>query len=142
MTAGETISYLKLAHGFYNFVMMLLFMYQGSLGLRIRSGRKEGSIIPAVVRRHRKLGPVLAMLGIAGFLSGVFLASVDRGKILKYPLHLAAGFIVAVLISTTFLISKKIRGRDTAWRQPHFFTGIATLFIYFVQVLIGIGILF
>ncbi len=142
MISREAIAYLKLAHGFYNFVMMLLFMYQGSLGVQIRSFRKKGSIIPSVVKRHRRQGPALALLGVIGFLSGAALVSVDARKILRYPLHLTAGFIIAVLIIATFLISKKIKGRDSVWRTPHFVTGVVILLIYLVQILIGMGLLF
>ncbi len=142
MIEKETIAYVKLAHGFYNFAVMLLFMYQGTLGLQIRSLRKKGSIVPSIVRRHRRQGPVLALLGIIGFLSGATLVSVDSGKILKYPLHLAAGSFIAVLIVMTFMISRKIKGRNSVWRTPHFVTGIAVLVIYPVQILIGIGLLF
>jgi Protein of unknown function (DUF4079) len=142
MISKETIAYMKLAHGIYNFVMMLLFMYQGSLGLQIRSLRKKDSIIPPIVSRHRKQGPALTLLSIIGFLSGTAVIAIDTGKILKYPLHLAVGFVVVVLIITTFFISKKIKGRNSGWRTPHFVTGIAILFLYVVQVLIGIGLLF
>jgi hypothetical protein len=142
MISKETIAYMKLAHGLYNFVMMLLFMYQGTLGLQIRSLRKKGSIIPSIVKRHRRQGPVLALLGVVGFLSGAALVSLDSGKILKHPLHLTVGFIVALLIVTTFLISRKIRGRNSAWRTHHLVAGSATLFTYTVQILIGIGLLF
>ncbi len=133
---------MKLAHGLYNFVMALLFMYQGSLGLQIRSLRKGGAIIPSTVKRHRKQGPLLALLGIIGFISGAALVSVDTGKLLKYPLHLAVGITLAVLIITTFLISRKIKGLTSQWRTPHFVTGITVLFSYVVQLLIGLGLLF
>ncbi len=36
------MDYLKILHGSYNAIVGLLFLYQGSLGLRIKKERKAG----------------------------------------------------------------------------------------------------
>lgn len=138
----QTIAYLKYVHGSFNTLMFLLFIYQGSLGLKIRRQRLRGGPKPVgAERRHRRVGPVLAPLGVLGFLVGVGLIYLDHRHILEYPLHFLVGSAIALSIITTFFVSRKIRGRGSPWRRPHYILGVLILFLYAVQVLLGAGIL-
>ncbi len=143
LTDGSIISYLRYAHGLYNSLVILLFLYQGQLGWRIRKERLRGSP-PTVkrVKRHRKLGPFSAILGISGFPAGMAVAYLDEGHIFEHPFHFVTGSTVVVLIVLTFILSKKIKGRESPWRSRHFIAGITLLFAYFLQAFWGIGILF
>ncbi len=134
----EIISYLKLLHGAYNTLVICLFVYQGSLGLRIRRSETKPFHI---IKRHRKTGPVAAALGAAGFIAGVTIVYLDTGRILKYPLHFITGLVIVSLIITTYLISKKIKGPDKYWRNRHFALGILIICLYFIQAFLGLGIL-
>jgi hypothetical protein len=40
-----------------------------------------------------------------------------------------------------FLISTRIRAADTQWRAAHYRLGIATIFLYVIQLFLGLGIL-
>ncbi len=132
----ESIEYLKLIHGSFNTLVLLLFLYQGFLGLRIRkSGRND------YIKRHRQIGPVAALLGVSGFFAGITVVYLDAGHILKYPLHFITGLTIASLIITTFLISKKIKGPDKYWRNRHYAVGILIILLYFVQAFLGLGVL-
>jgi len=142
MIDKETIAYLKLIHGSYNVIMMFLFMYQGWMGLKIRRGRKAGVQSFDIVKRHRKFGPVLALMGVGGFLAGVTLIYLDTGRFLKYPLHFATGLSLVFCIATAFMISRKIAGPESPWRTPHFRRGILIICLYLVQVSLGLSILF
>jgi len=42
MISAEYMDYLKVLHGSFNAIVVFLFLYQGSLGLRIRKERKSG----------------------------------------------------------------------------------------------------
>jgi len=134
----ELIANLRLVHGAYNTVVILLFIYQGTLGLRIRRSEKKPFHI---IRRHRKIGPVIAVLGITGFIAGMTVAFLEWGHILKYPLHFITGLTIVSLIITTFIISRKIKGPDPYWRNRHFALGILIIFLYLVQAFLGLGIL-
>lgn len=142
MIERQTIEYLRLIHGFYNFIVMLLFVYQASLGLRIRSNRKKSTLNPKVIKRHRRLGPILAVLGIAGFFAGISIVYLDYGHILKYPLHFIVGSLIVLSIITAYFISRKIRGAEPAYRNLHFRFGLLIISLYLIQIFIGIGILF
>lgn len=142
MMDKQTIAYLKLLHGAYNTVMMLLFMYQGLLGLKIRRQRVRGGQNSSIVKRHRKSGPVLALMGVAGFIAGMIVIYIDKGHVMEYPLHFLTGMSIAFSITAAFLISRKIKGADPQWRTPHVIIGIVMLCLYLVQVTLGIGILF
>jgi hypothetical protein len=134
---------MRYAHGLYNTSVMLLFIYQGLSGLMIRKGRIAGkppSVKP--IKRHRKLGPVLVLLGIAGFLAGVILIYIDKGHVLEYPLHFLTGLAVTFSICITFFLSRSIKTRTSAWRGPHFFAGIITVCLYIGQAFLGLAILF
>lgn len=134
----EIILYLKLLHGGFNSLVILLFIYQGILGLRIRRSDKKPI---DVIKRHRKNGPVLAVLGILGFVAGITVMFLDTGRILKYPYHFILGLIIVSLIITTYAISKKIKGPDPYWRNRHFYLGILIICLYFVQAFLGLGVL-
>jgi hypothetical protein len=137
------IADLGLAHGSYNTIMMLLFLYQGSLGLRIRRERKNGNKPPInKIKRHRKIGPLLAPLGVLGFLAGAALALLDYGGLLRNTLHFIVGLLLACSIMTTFFVSKQIRGPESPARNLHFRLGIFILCLYPIQVLLGLGIFF
>ncbi|KAF0144305.1 MAG: hypothetical protein FD156_1990 [Nitrospirae bacterium] len=142
MIDKELIANLRLVHGSYNAMMMFLFIYQGWLGLKIRRGRTSGNPQFATMKRHRKSGPVFAIMGVTGFLAGATLIYLDYGRLLKYPPHFITGLAVVFSITTAFLISRKIKGTDSAWRTPHFRRGLLVLCLYLIQVFLGIGILF
>lgn len=81
------------------------------------------------------------VMGIAGFFIGMTLVYIEHGNILKFPYHLAAGSILAVLIFLQFLISKKITQSAAALRNRHFITGIIIVCLYFIQVILGVTVL-
>ena len=134
---------LRLVHGSYNIIMMLLFLCQGALGLRIRRVRKKGNKPPlSAIKFHRQAGPVLAPLGVLGFFAGATLALLDYGALMKYTLHFLGGFLLACSIITTFFVSRQIRGPESAARNLHYRLGIFILCLYPIQVFLGLGIFF
>ncbi len=134
----ELISYLKLFHAAYNTAVILLFMYQGILGFRIRKSNKKPLHL---IKKHRKVGPVAAILGIAGFIAGMTIAVLADGHIFEYPLHFITGLVIVSLIITTYIISGKIRATGTYWRNRHYILGIMILSLYLIQLVLGLGIL-
>lgn len=141
MVEKEYLVYFRYVHGSYNFLIMLMVFYAGTLGLRVRRARKAGSRASKEVRRHRRLGPFLAPLGVAGFFAGVILVMLDSGHVFEYPLHFAVGLLIALLVSLTFLVSRRIIGISSPWRNVHFTLGIAIVCLYLLQVFLGLGIL-
>ncbi|MCC6544498.1 MAG: DUF4079 family protein [Nitrospirae bacterium] len=142
MISRQILANLRLSHGFYNIVIASLFFYQGWLGLAIRRLRKTGEPpVVKIVKRHRKLGPVIAILSAMGLFSGITLALLDKGNILEYPVHFFVGCILVILILATYRISKKIKGRDSIYRNPHFIFGIIIVSLYLLQLFLGLGIL-
>jgi len=139
----QLIPYLKLVHGSFNTLVMFLFLYQGRLGLKIRGQRKraKGPAVFEVVRKHRRFGPIFVFMGFIGFFAGLMLVIFDQGRVFEYPLHLMMGLFIVLLLITTFLISKKIRGPDSPWRTPHFIVGIFIISFYIIQIFLGLGVL-
>jgi len=133
------LQYLKYVHGSFNAAMMVLFFYQGSLGLRIRRARRTKGPFPmAAVRRHRRNGPILKTLGVVGFLLGLVLVLVDTGRVFEFPLHLFTGLTIVVLLISTNLVSRKIKGPASPLRTPHFVLGICILSLYVFQSFLGL----
>jgi uncharacterized membrane protein YozB (DUF420 family) len=134
--------FLRLLHGLFNAAVMLLFFYQARLGLTIRHARLSKAAFPlAAVKRHRKIGPVLVVLGGLGFLAGLVLALFLEGKVLQYPLHFFTGLTIVLLLIGTFLISRRIKGPNSPLRKPHFVLGLCVLVLYVVQSFLGLRIL-
>jgi hypothetical protein len=143
LISKELLTPLRLAHGLFNFTLMLLFFYTARFGLLIRRARRQGTPRPATpIRLHRKLGPILASLGAMGFGAGITLVLIDTGNILKYPAHLLVGTILITLLLTTFLVSRKITGPEASLsREVHFRLGLSILALYLLEVLLGLGVL-
>jgi hypothetical protein len=133
---------LRLAHGAYNFTVMLMFMYQGWVGLSIRRVRLANAPLPfPIIKRHRRSGPVLVALGFVGFLSGLTLVLIDTGNVLEFPPHLFTGLAIVILLLATTWISRNIKGASSSYRKPHFILGIAILALYILDVLLGLTVL-
>ena len=142
MVNREFIAYFKLAHGFFNASMLALFLYQAWLGLMIRRARLAAAPMPfAAVRRHRRAGPVFALWGMLGYLAGVILVLLDKGRLFAYPLHFVTGTAVVLFIGRTYAVSKRIAGAAVPSRVLHFRLGAALIVLYVVQTVIGLSIL-
>jgi hypothetical protein len=141
--AGSLVfEYMKYMHGIYNSLVVLLFMYQAWLGLRIRQGRLLNSQSSfRFIKTHRKLGPFLSLFGITGFFAGAMIVYLAEGEVVEHPLHFFTGLAVVVGISVTFVISRRIRAGKQPWRNPHAFLGILILGLYLVQVFLGLNML-
>ena len=134
---------LRLVHGVFNACVMLFFFYHAKLGLTIRRARTAKAPLPfPTIKRHRKIGPLLALAGGAGYCAGLILVLIDTGKVWEYPPHLLTGSLIVILLIVTFDISRKIKGQESPLRTPHAYIGIAILFLYVVEVFLGIGVLF
>jgi hypothetical protein len=136
------IAYFKLAHGFFNLSMFCLFCYQGWIGLRMRKARLAGAPMPLdLVRLHRRMGPVLALLGPLGFVAGMTVVLLDKGRVFEYPLHFLAGLLIVLLIASTYAVSRKITAPGAPYRDVHFGLGMLLLLFYAVQSFLGLAIL-
>jgi hypothetical protein len=139
----QLLSSLRLVHGGYNSLVMVLFFYHGWLGITIRLARKKHVPLPfAAIKRHRKGGPVLAVMGGFGFLIGLSLILLDTGNVLEYPSHFLVGCTIVLCLLATYVISRKIKGPDSPYRTPHFVLGVTILCLYLIEVFLGIGVLF
>jgi hypothetical protein len=141
VTFSLFIDIAKLAHGSFNTLLAIAFLYQARMGLAVRKGRKRGEPRPKVIRRHRKLGPFLVVLGLAGYCLGLLLVSIDTGRVLEYPLHLAVGSLIVLFLLGQYTVSRKIKGPESPWRTPHLAIGVGLICLYFLQIVIGIGVL-
>ena len=142
MIAREWVDLLRILHGAFNALVALAFLYQGWLGLKIRKAGKTGDAKDFnTIKRHRGNGPVLVLLGILGYFAGATLVHIDKGHFLEYRAHHLVGLSIVILLSITFLVSRKIKGPVSPWRTPHFLLGLAILGAYLVQLLMGLNIL-
>lgn len=113
------------------------------MGLKMRKERIAGQQPTiSIVKRHRRMGPIVAFLGITGFFAGVLIVYLNEEHIFKHPLHFITGLSIVALIFTTFIVSKKIRAQDTTLRKPHFIIGIMIICLYCVQAFLGLRMLF
>lgn len=142
LISRELISILKLVHGLFNLTVMLMFFYHARNGLLIRRARKADTPLPLLaVKRHRKEGPLFALLGAGGFCAGLALVFVDTGNLFQYPLHLSVGTAILLMLIISYRVSRKIAGPAVQLRDLHFRIGLVILALYCLNVLIGIGVL-
>lgn len=141
MTFELFIDISKVAHGSFNAFMALAFLYQAWMGFTIRRGRKRHEPKINAIRRHRRLGPLLVVMNLAGYFFGLILVYIDKGRILEYPLHLAVGSLIVLFVLGQYAVSKKIKGPESLWRRPHLVIGMGIICLYLLQILIGLGLL-
>jgi hypothetical protein len=142
LTIRPIIPWLVLGHGIFNVVLAIPFFYQGWLGLAIWKARRAGAPLHlTAIRRHRKAGPILVVLGMIGFCAGVFLVLIDKGKLIEYPLHFLAGLVIVLCLATTYYLSRRIKSVNSISRTSHRVIGILILCFYPIQFLLGLGIL-
>lgn len=141
MTFDLFIDISKLAHGSFNTLLALVFLYQARMGLSIRRGRKRGESRVIAMRRHRRLGPFLVVLGLLGYCLGLILVSIDKGRLLEYPLHLAVGSLIVLFLLGQYAVSRKIKGPESSWRTPHLAIGVGIICLYVLQIVVGISVL-
>lgn len=142
LISRELIAILKLVHGCFNLSVMLLFFYHARNGMLIRRARTARMSLPLqAIKRHRRMGPVLALLGGAGFSAGLILVLVDTGEIFKYPSHLAVGAAIVSLLFISYQVSRRIAGAAVPQRDLHYRLGLAILTLYLVNVFLGVGAL-
>lgn len=137
------LAVLKPAHGLFNILVLSLFIYQAWKGILIRRARLSSGAIPfPAVRLHRKIGPIATMLAVAGYLAGISLVLFDEGHLFEHPIHLITGSLLILFLLAAFAVSRRIRAAAPSIRILHFRLGIITLTIFFVEVFLGLGILF
>jgi len=141
MTFDFFIDISKLAHGSFNTLLALVFFYQAWMGLTIRRGRKRGEPQFKAMKRHRRLGPFLVVLGVLGFCLGLLLVYIDKGRLLEYPPHLAVGSVIVLFLLGQYAVSRKIKGPESPWRTPHLAIGVGILCLYVLQIVLGVGVL-
>jgi len=142
LISRELIAIFKLVHGLFNMTVLLLFFYHARNGLLIRRARRGKTPLPVTaIKRHRRMGPVLALLGGAGFSAGLILVMLDSGKILQYPPHLFVGAAIVLLLFSSYRVSRKIAGPSAPQRDLHYRLGLAILALYLVNTVLGIGVL-
>lgn len=134
-------SILQIAHVICNSALFFAFVYQGLLGKRIRSRRTAGILQDfQSVRKHRALGPILAILLAVGYFVGLITAYLNRGTWMRYPGHLAGGTVLLVVAYSAVLVSRRIRGAQSPWRTVHFELGLLLLGVFLAQIFLGLNI--
>ncbi len=141
MIKTEIIQTARIFHGLYNTTIFLLFLYQASLGYRIRKARLQGTPAPQIIKIHRMAGPVFAILGIGGFLAGAILVLIDKGHLLHFPVHFFTGLLIVLVIVSTFLVSRRITMQSISIRKLHMGFGVVLLGLYLIQILIGLSVI-
>lgn len=139
----QLLSHLRLVHASFNTSAALLFFYHARMGLAIRRARKAKAPLPfPLIKRHRTMGPVLALMGILGYCIGFTLVLLDTGNVLEYPPHFIVGSLIVILLVVTFIISRMIKGQKSPLRTSHLYIGITILCLYVVEVFLGSWVLF
>ncbi len=142
MVSDGVVFALQAVHVFFSSALFIAAVYQGLLGWRIRGRRVAGVLQDfSIVKRHRRLGPILAALLPLTFLAGLSTAYLHRGLWLRFPGHFAAGTVLLAILYSTVLVSKRIRGAQSPWRTPHFELGVLLLLAFLIQIFLGLDVL-
>lgn len=141
--ARQLVPSLALGHGLFNLLVFGLFLRQGWLGFTIRQARQNGTTPPLnAIRKHRRTGPLAALLGGTGFLVGIALVLFDKGRLIEYPLHLSVGALIVLAIAGLYALSRRIKGDAASpYRPLHASLGLLLLGLYLIQVFLGLSIL-
>ena len=143
ISLSQWLELFRYVHGGYNTIIFFALIYQGWIGLKIarqRRTHRERDLL--LVSRHRINGPVLALLAFAGYVVGIMLVLSDYGRVFQFVYHGSTALAIIILIAMAVLSSRQIRGMESPWRIRHFGVGLMTLFLYVIQIFLGLDILF
>lgn len=136
------IPYMTIGHALFNTCLFIVFIYQAAIGWRIRKNRLSADKPEAAkIRRHRKMGPVIAALLPLGFLAGLLITFLGEGGMGKHPLHLGVGSLLVAAVISTWLVSKNIKGTSSSWRTLHLGIGIIIIVLFIGQIFLGLNML-
>lgn len=133
----ETIANLRMVHGAFNLLLLGFFIYQARLGLRIKRARLAHAMDALANKKHRALGPVIALVLPLGFVAGATVTWLRAGHIEPGSPHFINGLLLLALVGGTYAASRKIKGEHG--RALHRRLGFTTLAVFIIQFLLGVG---
>ena len=124
-------------HPILGLATVALALRAASLALR---GRTPGAS-PALLARHRRLGPWIFALVVVNWLAGLGSVWIDpRGPELAVSGHFRVGCALVVLYGLAALLSLRL-DRDPRARAVHPWVGATALLLSGVQVFLGLQIM-
>ncbi len=113
-------------HPIIGFLVLILLVYSGSLGLQLRRARRDR---PALAARHVSCARATYVLVLLSWLAGAASVLVTRDDLhLAASLHFRSATLLAVLLTGSALSARAIeRGHDGARDWHPWFGGAALL---------------
>jgi hypothetical protein len=117
-------------------LIVLLLLYVGWLGLRLRNARRERAALAA---RHARLAPWVYALVLASWAGGVLSTwGLRHDLTLASSFHFRLGSLITILLSASALTAYRMRRDRPAWRDWHPWFGAGALLAAAAHVVAGL----
>lgn len=125
-------------HPIAGFATLLLLVYVGLLGLRLRSARRERARLAAL---HARLGPWLYALVLGSWAAGALSVIWTRPDLaLADSLHFRSGAALVLLLTGSAITSRLLRRGNLNAREVHPWLGVAAVLLAAIHLVTGLRI--
>ncbi|MGH7788293.1 MAG: DUF4079 family protein [Candidatus Binatia bacterium] len=125
-------------HPIAGLVTLLLLVYVGGLGLRLRTARRDRARLAA---RHARLGPWLYALVLGSWAAGALSVSATRPDLaFADSLHFRSAAGLVLLLTGSAVTSRLMRRGNMSAREVHPWLGVAALLLAAIHLITGLRI--
>ena len=118
--------------------VLLLLIYTGSLGLRLRTARRERAVLAA---RHARLAQIAYVAVLLSWAAGALSTLWSRDDLaFATTLHFRSGTALALMLSGSALTARAMRRGSAAAREWHPWLGAGALLLAAAHVVAGLRI--
>jgi hypothetical protein len=130
---------IRYLHPISGALVLLLLGYVASLGLRMRTARRDRAVLAA---RHARLAPIAYAAVLASWVIGVGSTVWLRDDLdITSTLHFRTGCAMAVLLTGSALTARALRHGSRAAREIHPWLGAAAVLVAAAHVVTGLRIM-
>ena len=117
-------------------LVLLLLVYVGSLGLKLRRAKRDRA---AIGRQHDRWATILYWAVLASWLGGLASTALDRRDLtVAASLHFRSGALLVLLLTGSFLTARAMRRGNTELRDWHPWLGVGAMLLAALHAAAGL----
>jgi hypothetical protein len=123
-------------HPIFGGLVLLLLVYVGSLGLKLRRAKRDRA---AIGRQHDRWATILYWAVLASWLGGVASTALDRHDLsVAASLHFRSGTLLVLLLTGSALTARAMRRGNRELRDWHPWLGVGAMLLAALHAAAGL----